>query len=337
MDNSKCPKVIDWHAHVAGIGHGGSGAFVNQRMRKNWRFRLFLKWMGATLDELAEHGDQLIVQRLAKQVRDSRSVDAAVVLAMDGVINPATGEIDREKSQLHVPNEYVLRETAKYPELLYGASVNPMRPDAIERLEEAHHQGAYLIKWLPSIMHIDPSDKTHIPFYEKLAELGTPLLTHAGAERAFPCTDDCLCDPRNLELPLQCGVTVIAAHLATTGKSNGEDNFKRMLPMFREYPNLYTDISSLTQINKIGYLAQALKLADVTERMLYGTDWPLQHWPLTSAYYHLRQIGVAAAVRVQRERNVWDRDVLLKRAIGVPQEVFYRRPPGDREIALGKS
>ena len=31
--------VIDWHAHVAGLGYGGSGAFINEQMRNNFRFR----------------------------------------------------------------------------------------------------------------------------------------------------------------------------------------------------------------------------------------------------------------------------------------------------------
>ncbi len=54
-----------------------------------------------------------------------------------------------------------------------------------------------------------------------------------------------------LELPLSLGVTVIAAHIASTGKNNGKGKFERLLPLFQRFEYLYTDISSLTQINKL--------------------------------------------------------------------------------------
>ena len=149
-------------------------------------------------------------------------------------------------------------------------------------LEEVHRQGAVLIKWIPNIMYIDPSDEKFIPFYKRMAELKIPLLTHTGMEKSFANAKDEYDDQRLLELPLKCGVTVIAAHMATTGESDGQDNFERILPMFDEFPNLYTDISSLTQLNRLGYLAKALKHPGLTERMIYGTDWPLQSFPLVS-------------------------------------------------------
>ncbi len=321
--------VIDWHVHVAGLGYGGSGAFINQAMRDNIRFGFFLKWMGVTLEELEAHGDQLVVQRLDEKLAGSSLVDAAVVLAMDGVIDQRSGELDRESTQIYVPNDYVMRETARYPRLLFGASVNPNRADAIERLERVHRQGAWVIKWLPSIMYIDPADRRFIPFYDRMAELDIPLLSHAGKEDAFASARDELSDPRRLELPLRRGVTVIAAHIATTGRSEGEDNFERILPMFQEYPNLYTDVSSLTLINKRGYLARALRVPGLSQRMLYGTDWPLQYWPMVSPWYHLRHIGLGNAWRLSRIANVWDLDVRLKQHIGLPEAVFTRRLGGN--------
>ena len=39
--------IIDWHVHVAGLGYGGSGNFINEEMRNNYRFEFFSKtgWM----------------------------------------------------------------------------------------------------------------------------------------------------------------------------------------------------------------------------------------------------------------------------------------------------
>jgi len=319
-------EITDWHVHVAGLGYQGSGCFVNDTMRDNYRFQFFMKWMDVTEEELKTQGDQIVVKKLNDKIAASRYIDAAIVLALDGVIDPETKQLDKAKTQFYVPNEHVARETAKYPRLLFGASINPNREDAIERLIVVHQQGARLIKWIPSIMYIDPSDEHFIPFYQKMVELKMPLLTHTGMEKSFSSARDELADPHKLRLPLSLGVTVIAAHIATTGKSGGQDNFERILPMFAQYPNLYVDISSLTQINKLGYLAKALKQPGLTERMIYGTDWPLQYFPLVSPWYHLNHIGFRKAWNISGINNEWDRDVKLKAAIGVPDSVFTNKP-----------
>ena len=95
--------------------------------------------------------------------------------------------------------------------------------------------------------------------------------------------------------------------------------------MFAKFSNLYTDISSLTQLNKLGYLARALKQPGLTERMIYGTDWPLQYFPLVSPWYHVNHIGIKNAWRVSKIKNKWDRDIELKKAFNVPDEVFTRK------------
>jgi len=317
--------IIDWHVHVAGLGYGDSGNFVNEETRENYRFKYFLKWMDVSEKELEENGDQILIKKLNDKITHSRYVDQAIVLAMDGVIDEKTKTLDKKQTQIYISNQYVAIQTAKYPDLLFGASINPNREDSLELLDEVHQQGAVLIKWIPNIMYIDPSDEKFIPFYKRLVELNIPLLTHTGMENSFANAKDHFADPRLLELPLRCGVTVIAAHIATTGESDGQDNFERILPMFDEFPNLYTDISSLTQLNKRGYLAKAIKHPGLTERMIFGTDWPLQFFPLVSPWYHVNHIGIKNAWRISRYENKWDRDIKLKEAFGVPHSAFVRK------------
>jgi predicted TIM-barrel fold metal-dependent hydrolase len=314
-------SIIDAHVHIAGLGYGDSGCFINGTMRANIRFPFYLWAMGVTEEELQQHGDRFLIEKLSHDIADSKSVDKAVILALDGYVSD-DGVLDRQQTQTYVPNDYVARETARFDNLLFGASINPNRKDAVARLREAHRNGAVLVKWIPSIMNIDPADRRHIPFYQVMAELGIPLLTHAGMEMSFSSARNELADPHKLRLPLEQGVTVIAAHIATTGKSEGQDNFERILSMFAEYKNLFTDISSLTQINKLGYLAHALKVDGLEQRMIYGTDWPLQFFPLVSPWYHVNHIGLDAAWEVSAIDNQWDRDVALKRAFGISNKVF---------------
>lgn len=326
--------IVDYHVHTAGLGYGGSGAFLNEEMRENFRVPFFLRWVGVTEQELEAEGDQLVLRRISKNIARSRYVDQAVVLAMDGIVDRTTGLLDEKRTQIYIPNDFLAREVAKYPNLLFGASINPNRKDSIELLEWVAVQGAVLVKWIPSIMDIDPSDEFFIPFYKKMAELGIPLLSHTGMERSFAHARDELSDPFNLLLPLKHGVTVIAAHMAATGRSEGQDNFERLLSILAAYPNFYADISSLTQINRLGYLVRALKVPWAIDHMIYGTDWPLQHFPVVSPWFHVRHIGWVNAWRISKIENVWDRDVVLKQAMGVPESVFTRmvgvlavRPP----------
>ena len=312
---------LDMHVHAAGIGAGGSGAFVSEAMAGSWRMPFYLRAFGVSRSELEAAGDALVIARISARVAESRRIRRAVVLALDGVVD-GSGELDRAATQVYVPSEFVAAQTARYDNLCFGASVNPYRHDAVERLQHASAAGAVLVKWIPNIMGIDPADPALAPFYRRLVALGLPLLSHAGQERSFASADDALGDPRRLALPLSIGVTVIAAHVATTGTVHGEENFDRLLPMFERYPNLYADVSSLTQINKRGYLQRTLAVPGLPQRLLYGTDWPLQFFPLVSPYYQLDAIGWARVRAVAAIDNPWDRDVALKEALGVPRFVF---------------
>jgi hypothetical protein len=39
-------KILDMHCHVAGIGAGGSGAFLSEKMCNSWKYRIYLKASG---------------------------------------------------------------------------------------------------------------------------------------------------------------------------------------------------------------------------------------------------------------------------------------------------
>ena len=92
----------------------------------------------------------------------------------------------------------------------------------------------------------------------------------------------------------------------------------------------------MTQVNKLGYLALALEVDGLLDRLVFGTDWPLQFFPLVSPWYHLDHISMTTAKSIGTLNNSWDRDVALKVAYGVPEAVFLRsrqlieRPLGAR-------
>jgi predicted TIM-barrel fold metal-dependent hydrolase len=313
--------VIDIHCHTAGIGAGGSGCFVSAQMRRSWKYRFYLRAFGVTDAELVREGDGVILRRLAVRLAASRHVQAAVVLALDGVMG-ADGTLDRERTEAYIPDDFLAAECRRHDNLLFGASVNPARHDAMERLDEAASAGAVLMKWLPSIQFIDPADRRHVPFYRRLRELGLPLLVHTGEEESFTSARNELGDPERLRLPLEEGVTVIAAHCASNGRNGGEANFARFLRLALLYPNLYADISALTQANRLGHLPSVLRHRELHERLLYGTDMPLLTTGITSPWFQLFRLPLAEVRRVAAVENPWDRDVELKRALGMPEELL---------------
>jgi predicted TIM-barrel fold metal-dependent hydrolase len=173
-------------------------------------------------------------------------------------------------------------------------------------------------------MQIDPTDRRLTKYYETLVHLGLPLLTHTGRERSFSSAADQLCDPDRLRLPLEVGVKVIAAHIASTGSYQGERSTDRLARMMTQYPNLYSDISALTQINKPGALNEALTRREFADRLLYGTDFPLINTALVSPWYFALRLGPSRLFHVSQTENPWDADVLLKHYLGTTADIFSR-------------
>ena len=260
--------------------------------------------------------------RISESLAQSKYVSRAVLLALDGVVD-ARGNLDTNRTEVYVPNEFVAEMAARHTNLLFGASVNPYRRDALARLEWAKKHGAVLVKWIPPIMEIDPADPRLIPFYKKMAELKLPLLSHTGKEKSFSRADEELGDPEKLRLPLSLGVTVVAAHIASLENYHGERGPDRLARLMREFPNLYTDISALTQIDRPGSLKEALTKPEFSGRLVYGTDYPLINTPLVSPWSSLH-LSLRQKISIGRTKNPWDRDVLLKHDLGVPTETFAR-------------
>ena len=287
-----------------------------------WRFSIYLRSFGVTQEEVLKDGDGLIGDRISETLAQSRHVSRAVLLALDGVVD-SDGNLDTNRTEVYVPNEFVAEMAARHTNLLFGASVNPYRHDALARLEWAKAHGAALVKWIPPIMEIDPADPKLAPFYRKMAELKLPLLSHTGMEKSFSRATEELGDPEKLRLPLSLGVTVVAAHIAAAQKYHGERGPDRLARLMGEFPNLYADISALTQFDRQGALKEALTRPEFSGRLVYGTDYPLINTLMVSPWYSWR-LSLAEKFSIWRIKNPWDRDVMMKHDLGVPTDIFAR-------------
>ena len=276
--------------------------------------------------------DHLYVSRLLEWVRAS-SLDAVVLLAHEQVYDDQ-GRLQRDRGSFHVPNGYVLELSRQHPEFLAGVSIHPGRPDALAELEQCVAGGAVLMKCLPNCQNIDCADRRYTRFWERMAAAGLPLLVHTGGEVTVPVVRAAYADPRRLAWPLECGVTVIAAHCATRSLLWDPQYFFHFEAMTARYPRLYGDTSALLAANHRfrGAILQRCLRPPLAERLVHGSDYPVPvwaHWAwLTGA------VGWAEFRRWQRYPNPLERDYQLKRALGFPAEHFTRiqqlMPPARR-------
>jgi predicted TIM-barrel fold metal-dependent hydrolase len=221
----------------------------------------------------------------------------------------------------HVPNDCVLDLARKHSCILPAASIHPARHDAIAELERYADAGAAVLKLLPNCHNVQCSLPQYKPFWEKLTKLGIPLLAHTGGEHTVPQYNKSYADPAVLRLPLECGVTVIAAHAATKSGVFDPDYFPSLLKMMDEYPRLFADLSALNLPLRSAALP-VLRQPRWQSRVVHGSDFPVPVQPSWAKFRGL--ISAEEARRQSHNRNLIDRDCRLKVAMGFEEKVFTR-------------
>ena len=339
FDDIDPAKLIDHHVHIAGLGVGGTNAFVNPKML-TWRHpfhRLKLKvYMSSAGVSDEDNADPQAAARLAALVKSIKDHGKHRLLAFDKNYRK-DGTVNLEKTEFYVPNEYVFELAERYPDLFVpNISVNPYRPDAIAELEKWARRGARIVKWLPNAMGIDPSDPNCDPFYQKMKELDLILLSHGGEEKAVEAEEDQkLGNPLLLRRALDHGVKVIVAHCAGLGSNEDLDSpdrkeidnfylFLRLMDEERYEGLLFGEISAMTQFNRSGKpLRTMLAREDLHERLVNGSDYPLPAVNLLIRTRPLVKRGYLNNSEAESLKEIYDYnpllfDFVLKRTLKLP-------------------
>ncbi|HEV3409351.1 MAG TPA: amidohydrolase family protein, partial [Chthoniobacterales bacterium] len=269
---SKTVRRIDMHVHMVANSRAGSGAWLRLSGWYRWLAKFMVRQLGFPAAVVEGDLADFYAAHLLQLVRTS-SLDALVLLAHERVHDP-DGTPREDLGSMYVPNDIVLELADRHPEFLPGVSIHPARGDALDELERCLERGAVLMKCLPNCQNIDPSDVRYRRFWERMAETRLPLLAHTGGEHTVPEVNRRLADPKLLRLPLECGVTVIAAHCATRSGPTDRDYFNDWVSMLAEFPNLYGDISAMVSLNRCGHLRDCLR-PDLQPRILHGSDFPV--------------------------------------------------------------
>ena len=322
-------QPVDVHVHVVGNGHGGTGCWLRVSRARSPLAALMLRHAGLPPHAFEDDLDRLYVDRLLEMVRTS-SLGAVVILAQDRPYDDQ-GRLIEGAGSHYVPNDYVLKLGRDHPEFLPAVSIHPARPDAMVELERCLAGGAVMMKCLPNCQNIDCSNKRFTRFWERMAETKLPLLAHTGGEHTLPVLRPEFGDPRLLELPLECGVTVIAAHCATKSGLTDPEYFHVFVGMTRRFPRLYGDNSAFTAPIRGRHVRQCAQ--ELADRIIHGSDFPVPvygHFPWLRGFLDRKTFR-----RWQRVPNVLERDYQFKRAMGFPPETFTRAwgllrlPPAD--------
>lgn len=284
-------RVWDCHAHIAGTGDSGSGIVVSPEMESllhpvQFAQRLFYLNAGCAHDAPGRV-DQSYVERMHNLLDGMRPGVKLMLFAFDRAHDEAGTSLP-ERSAFYVPNDYARDVARKHPKYFeWVASVHPYRRDVVSTLDRAKAEGARAVKWLPPAMGIDPASSRCNVFYQTMAKLDLPLITHAGEEKAVHgAGQPDFGNPLRLRRALDAGVRVIIAHCASIGEDADLDHggrrvasfelFSRMMAEPSHRSHLFADISAITQRNRsLSVVRTIIERNDWHGRLLNGSDYPL--------------------------------------------------------------
>jgi len=284
-------KLHDMHFHVVGLGNSGSGIEINPRMKMWWKhlgkYNRYNVYMSASGVKDPEKADEQYIDRIIRLNKHMPMRVKTHILAFDRHYN-TDGTVNEEHTEFYIPNDYVWSIHKKYPEYFVPVmSVHPYRKDALQELEKWARKGVKYIKWLPNAMGMDPSADRLIPYYQMMKRYKMVLLSHAGEEKAVEGEAyQALANPLKIRKPLDMGVKVLMAHLASRGKCKDYDNDNKVVDCFdlfwRMFHNkkyeglLYSEVSSLLIYERLGKpLDMILANPKFHRRVGYGSDYPL--------------------------------------------------------------
>src|SRR5205085_3477168 len=203
----------------------------------------------------------------------------------------------------------------EHREFLPAVSIHPARADALDELERCLEAGAVMLKLLPNCQNVDCNDARYKKFWERMASAKLPLLAHTGGEHTVPVYEKKFSHPHVLRQPLDCGVTVIAAHCATKSGLTDSDYFHVFAEMLAHHPNLYGDTSAFNVPIRGRHIRQCLG-EPLASRLVHGSDFPVPvygHWAWMQQFVSWKKFR-----QCERMNNVLEKDYQLKCAMNFP-------------------
>ena len=307
-------KTVDIHTHLM------NPDVSFDRLFDKITIRFFAQGLGVDPAALMADPYQVYVRSMARSIRESKYLEQACLFGVDCRLDEQGREIDRDRT-VCASTDDLLAVTQRYPDAFIPfLSVNPRRQNGLELIDEYVERGCRGAKFLQNYWGIDLNDSRFIPYYEKLVSHSLPLIIHIGSE--YSIDSDARYERIGmLDLPLECGVTVIAAHMGL-GRINHklrfwrniskqpryfDDDYFCMLEKLRRHDNLYADISAILAPLRARALRHLAAQNDVHHKILFGTDYPVP-FPIRFNSYDLT---VAKRKEIAQVQNPFDRNLAV--------------------------
>jgi predicted TIM-barrel fold metal-dependent hydrolase len=358
-------KLVDYHVHIVGLSPELHGTFVNEAWQSFFSDPIghlqFLIYKSAAAIKDNDQADAQYVQRLNKLIQYQPGQGQFGLMAFD-YFHTETGQPVQQMSTFRVPNDYMLSIVKTRADKFFPIiSIHPYREDALRDLKFYADQNIRFIKWLPNSMGINPSSEKKSQqlkeFYALMKRNNMVLISHTGDEKATHAEErQHLGNPAYLKMPLDMGVKVVMAHLASLGvckntevqagvcQHNEEyiDIAIHMMKQEKYKDNLFADISALTQYNRQHNIRKIILATEIHHRLINGSDYPLPAVNIVIRTGKLYAEGYITKAERKQLNEIYDYnpllfDYVLKRTIKIkstssdkilrlPASIFMHNP-----------
>jgi predicted TIM-barrel fold metal-dependent hydrolase len=175
-------------------------------------------------------------------------------------------------------NAWTCAVARENPSLVPFISLDPSMDGVamVQEINDRLEEGAKGIKLHPANQRFFPNDGRLYPAYQKIEELGLPIITHSGAA-ALAGDPEEHARPANFADVLRNfpGLTVVFAHMA-------RGYLDETLEIMQAYPGVYLDSSGAIEGTMPSHTlsddeAVAMIRRVGCDRVLFGSDWPWFH------------------------------------------------------------
>jgi predicted TIM-barrel fold metal-dependent hydrolase len=200
---------------------------------------------------------------------DEAGIDKTVLLGLD------VGLAFTSDLGVREYNDYVADIVREHPDRIIGfAGIDPRRgKEGVGELQRCFEMGLRGLK-LWTLTGFYPDDEAYYPLYEKVAELGIPILAHTGSgppKTYMKFNKPLYVDKVAVDFP---EIKIIMAHI-------GMPWIDEAVAIVIKNPNVYVDLSAWETVVKAAPVALCQAMAQIKmatgslRQVLFGSDWPL--------------------------------------------------------------
>ena len=223
------------------------------------------------LHQVAEEG---FIENTLKSM-DKAEVDKALLVLLPDFVFVSIGKRLAD-------NEAVLRAVREHPTRFVGCIyIDPRNTETLSTIDKYYQEGFKCIKMHPTVGYY-PNDPRWDPIYDRIGELGLPILIHGGWTQGYSLhqgekhdKDSAYALPQYLDYPARkhANIKFVVAHIA-------QPYFMETYSLVDHNPNVYIDIClRYPQRDILAQLCETVNIFEYIDpnRLIWGTDNFLSH------------------------------------------------------------